>query len=508
MKPETTVLARSSGILLHPTSLPGPHGSGDLGPASRHFVDWLAAAGQSWWQTLPLTPIGPGNSPYASVSAFAGNPLLVALEPLIEAGWLAAPRGAELPDFDPRQIDFAQLIPWRLARLREAGEGFAARADAAQQAEFAAWCAREAAWLDDYALFMALDQAHPDPGPAGWTGWEPALAGREPAALAAARQRHAKEIRFWQFAQWCFARQWADLRAYAAARGVRLIGDLPIFVAHHSADCWAHPDMFWLDAGGLPTVVAGVPPDFFSATGQHWGNPLYRWDVCAARGYDWWQARMARSLALADLVRIDHFRGFAAYWAIPADAPDARAGHWEPGPGAALFHHLAEKFGTLPIIAEDLGVITPDVEALRDGLGLPGMRILQFAFGGGAEHGYLPHNYPVNTVAYTGTHDNDTFAGWWAHCSERERRHASDYFGPAGEAPHWQALRLLSASVAALVVFPLQDVLGLDSRHRMNTPGALGCWGWRFAWDRIGPEAAQQLAELGRLYGRHPAPAS
>ena len=494
---------RRSGILLHPTSLPGPHGSGDLGPGSRHFVDWLATARQGLWQVLPLTPIGPGNSPYASVSAFAGNPLLIALEPLVEAGWLDAEALVEVPTFDPGQIDFATVPDWRIARLRRAEAGFLAHAGAPDRAAFAAFRTRAASWLDDYTLFMALDQAaqarHPG---ARWTAWPAELAGRAPAALAHARQEHAAETGFWAFVQWCFDTQWSALRAYATARGIGLVGDLPIFVAHHSADCWAHPDLFLLDARGEPTAVAGVPPDFFSATGQHWGNPLYDWERCAAQGYAWWIARMRRQLEQCDLVRIDHFRGFAAYWSIPADAPNAMSGHWKPGPGAALFQAMAAALGPLPIIAEDLGVITPDVSELRDGLGFPGMRILQFAFGGAADHAYLPHNYPSNAVAYTGTHDNDTLQGWWAAAGAAERDHALRYLGPAEEPLHWRALRMVSASAASTVIFPLQDVLGLDSRHRLNTPGELGCWSWRFQWDWVAPDAARKLADISALYGR------
>lgn len=498
---------RRSGILLHPSCLPGPHGSGDLGPSSRHFVDWLVAAGQQLWQVLPLTPIGPGNSPYASVSAFAGNPLLVALEPLVEAGWLAAPRAEACADFGRDHIDFDRVTPWRMARLRDAWQGFRERATAAERQTFSSWSAGQADWLDDYALFMALDaEARALHGRDNWTQWDPAVASRQAAALALAREGHADEILHWKFVQWCFDCQWTALRNYAAERGIGMVGDLPIFVAHHSADCWAHPGMFWLDARGMPAAVAGVPPDFFSATGQHWGNPLYRWDVCAADGYAWWLARMRRQLAQADMVRIDHFRGFAAYWEIPVDASSAVHGRWRPGPGKALFEHLQAGLGRLPIIAEDLGVITEDVRALRDGFGLPGMRILQFGFGGRADHPYLPHNYRANSVAYTGTHDNDTVVGWWNACSEAERGHVLDYLGEPNEAFHWRAIRAVSASVADTTIFPMQDVLGLDSRHRLNTPGSVGCWTWRFRWDWVGPEPAERLHRLTRTYGRVPLP--
>jgi 4-alpha-glucanotransferase len=501
----TTLDRRRSGILLHPTSLPGPHGSGDFGPAAFHFVDWLAAAGQSVWQMLPLVPIGPGNSPYASVSAFAGSPLLVALEPLVEKGWLPPPDPAEIAGFDTRHVDFDRVAEWRMGRLRRACEGFRAHATAAERAAHDAWCAAQSYWLDDYALFMALDAStRAQSGFVPWTGWEPALARRQPQALAAARRRHASTIAFWRFVQWCFDAQWQAVRRHAAGRGVLLVGDLPIFVAHHSADCWTRPDLYRLDADLEPEVVAGVPPDYFSATGQRWGNPLYDWEAMRRDGYAWWIARVRRQLELADWLRIDHFRGFAGCWEIPAASATAIDGRWVPGPGAALFEALEGALGRLPLIAEDLGVITPDVEALRDGFALPGMRILQFAFGGDADHPYLPHNYPANACAYTGTHDNDTFAGWWQSASPRARAFAAAYLGCDDADPHRAAIRAVSASVARLAVFPLQDVLGLDGSHRMNTPGAAQCWTWRFDWNMVGAGAASALARVGAAYGRAP----
>ncbi|HWH83781.1 MAG TPA: 4-alpha-glucanotransferase, partial [Burkholderiaceae bacterium] len=369
---------RRAGVLLHLTSLPGPHGIGDLGPEAFHFVDWLVAAGQRVWQVLPTTPVGPGDSPYQSVSAFAGSPLMVALEPLVARGWLAAPM---VPAFDAARVAYAHVTPWRLTQLRLAAEGFRVQASPAERAACAAWCAQEAHWLDDYALFMALERAHAG---ASWWHWPAPQRTREPAALAQARHELLEEIAFWQFVQWCFDTQCAALRAYANARGVAIIGDLPIFVAHHSVDCWARPDLYELDAELQPAVVAGVPPDAFTADGQRWGNPLYRWDRMAADGYAWWIARVRRALVHADAFRIDHFRGFAAHWEIPATSPTAITGRWVEGPGRALFDALAGALGALgplPIIAEDLGVITPDVEALRDHCGFPGMRILQFAFG-------------------------------------------------------------------------------------------------------------------------------
>lgn len=495
---------RSSGVLLHITSLPGPHGIGDFGPGAYHFVDWLAAAGQRLWQVLPLTPIGPGDSPYQSVSAFAGSPLMVALEPLVTRGWLAD-TGLSGTVFEASRVDYAQVVPWRMARLREAASGFFADTSAPERSEFDAWCRREAGWLDDYALFMALEAAHS--GACWWT-WAPALARREAAALTQARARHAGELAFWQFVQWCFDRQWRAVRAHAHARGVAIVGDLPIFVAHHSADCWARPDLFLLGPDFQPSVVAGVPPDFFSTEGQRWGNPLYDWDAMAADGYGWWSDRIRRMLAQADVFRIDHFRGFAAHWEIQASCPTAVEGRWVTGPGRALFDAIEAAVGPLPIIAEDLGVITPDVEALRDACGFPGMRILQFAFGGDAAHAYLPHNHPPRSVAYTGTHDNDTSLGWWRAASARERTYAASYLGceegesAAGAGVAGAMRRVTMASAANTVIFPMQDVLGLDGAHRMNVPGLMGGnWSWRFDWSMVG-ESGAALGRLSAAYGR------
>jgi 4-alpha-glucanotransferase len=491
---------RTSGVLLHVTSLPGPHGIGDFGPGAYHFVDWLAAAGQRLWQVLPLTPIGPGDSPYQSVSAFAGSPLMVALEPLVSRGWLADP-GLSGTVFEAQRVDYARVMPWRMAQLRAAAQGFFAEADAPERMEFEAWCAREAAWLDDYALFMALEAAH---GGACWWDWAAPLARREPQALADARRVHAGEIAFWQFVQWCFDRQWRAVRAHAHAQGIAIVGDLPIFVAHHSADCWARPDLFLLDPDFQPRVVAGVPPDFFSADGQRWGNPLYDWDAMAADGYRWWSERIRRMLAQADVFRIDHFRGFAAHWEIPADCPTAVGGRWVTGPGRALFDAIAEAVGPLPIIAEDLGVITPDVEALRDDCGFPGMRILQFAFGGDGSHAYLPHNHVPRSVAYTGTHDNDTSLGWWRSATERERAFAATYLGSDEAGAAAAMLRATAASPARTVLFPMQDVLGLDGTHRMNVPGLMGGnWSWRFDWAMVA-EAGAALGRVSAAFGRAP----
>ena len=493
---------RSAGVLLHTTSLPGPHGIGDFGPAAFEFVDWLVAAGQTVWQLLPTAPIGPGNSPYQSVSAFAGSPLMVALEPLVDTGWLAAP---VLPEggFDPHRVDYGKVIPWRIAQLRAAAKGFAAKAGAGERDAFAAWCTEHASWLDDYELFMALETGS---GYKPWWEWDAGLQRRTPAALAAARTKHADEIAFWQFVQWQFDTQLSAVKKYANARGVFLMGDLPIFVAHHSADVWARPDLYTLDENFQPTVVAGCPPDAMAVDGQRWGNPLYHWDRMAQEDFAWWTARVCCALEQADVFRIDHFRGFAGYYEIPASCPTAREGTWRTGPGKALFDAIARALGPLPIVAEDLGFITPDVHALRDGCGYPGMRILQFGFGGDASNEFLPHNYVANTIAYTGTHDNDTARGWWDNASPHERAYVGSYLASGGDDIHWAMIRACCNSVANVAVFQLQDVLGLGSAHRMNTPGTVGDqnWSWRFDWSMLGSEPGRVLGLISAASGRAP----
>ncbi len=493
---------RCAGVLLHTTSLPGPHGIGDFGPAAFQFVDWLVSAGQTIWQLLPTAPIGPGNSPYQSVSAFAGSPLMVALEPLVAKGWLVAP---VLPEggFDAHRVDYGKVIPWRIAQLRAAANGFAARADAAEQGAFAAWCTKHASWLDDYALFMALETSS---GCRPWWEWEGGLQRRQAAALAAARTKHAGEIAFWQFVQWQFDAQLGAVKRYANDRGVSLMGDLPIFVAHHSADVWARPDLYTLDENFQPTVVAGCPPDAMAVDGQRWGNPLYHWDRMAKEDFGWWTARVRRALEQADVFRIDHFRGFAGYYEIPASCPTAREGTWCTGPGKPLFDAISRALGPLPIVAEDLGFITQDVYDLRDGLGYPGMRILQFAFGGDASDTFLPHNYARNTITYTGTHDNDTARGWWDNAASRERAFAGSYLAAGPDDIHWVMIRACCNSVANIAIFQLQDVLGLGSEHRMNTPGSVGDqnWSWRFDWPMLGSEPGRVLGLISAASGRAP----
>jgi 4-alpha-glucanotransferase len=491
---------RTSGVLLHITSLPGPNGSGDLGPSSYHFVDWLVTARQSWWQLLPLTPIGLGNSPYQSPSAMAGNPLLIDLDDLVRAGWLDT---MPMLEFDRRRVDFDRVVPHRMQCLRRAWDGFDHSADAADRDAFANFRHAQSAWLDDYALFMALDGLWGEP----WTQWPAPWARRDPAALDQTRQELAHEIGFWSFVQWRFMVQWQRLRSYAHSRGIRLVGDAPIFVAHQSADVWSRSAEFQLDATGEPEVVAGVPPDNFSATGQRWGTPIYRWDVMSANGYAWWKQRMRLLLSAVDLIRLDHFRGFESHWAIAASESNAIKGKWTPGPGIAFFEALKADLGSLPFIAEDLGTITPEVDALRKICGLPGMRIFQFAFGDSALNPHLPHNYDTLTTAYTGTHDNNTARGWWDQAPHHERGFARDYLDmPETDTTQvpWAMMQSLSQSVARMVIFPYQDVLALDGAHRMNTPGVpKGCWEWRFDWDQVGSTPALRLSSLTQAHGRN-----
>ena len=503
---------RYSGILLHPTSLPGPHGSGDLGPSAYHFVDWLVAGRQSLWQILPLGSIGPGNSPYMSPSAFAGNELLIDLMQLREAGWLTDIDVTPESFFNENRVNFQAVQRFRMSRLRVAAERFFADAECAAHKAYATFCADAQLWLDDYVLFRALDKNHGGENKV-WQDWPADLSQRKPKALREAVERLADECNFWKFCQWCFFSQWAALKKYANDHGVEIIGDMPIFVSPHSADVWANQQLFDLDGRGFPRVVAGVPPDYFSATGQHWGNPLYKWAAHEKEGYRWWIERVRTTLALCDRVRIDHFRGFESYWEIPAGSPTAINGHWKKGPGAAVFNALSKALdkrrgqtpSALRVIAEDLGIITPEVRALREELGLPGMRILQFAFDGHTDNLYLPHNFESNTVVYTGTHDNDTTVGWWNTLTAHDQDYVRRYLGLSGNEIHWDLIRTASASVAALSIIPMQDILGLDSTNRMNQPTlAEGAWEWRFNWGQVAPWHAERLSELTRLHGRIP----
>jgi 4-alpha-glucanotransferase len=484
--------------------LPGPYGSGDLGAEAYHFVDWLVSAGQRLWQILPLSPVGPGNSPYHSPSTFAGNPLLVDLDELVKNGWLSA---QEPPVFEVGRCDFERVAPYRLQRLREAWQGFLEHTQASDWAEFERFRVQQAHWLEGYAFFMALETRHGKP----WTQWPAGLAQADLAALAAVGESMADELGFFSFIQWRFMEQWQRLRDYAHARGIAIVGDAPIFVAHHSADVWLNTDLFLLDPLGEPTVVAGVPPDYFSVTGQRWGNPLYRWGVMEEQGFAWWKDRLSHLLTLVDVIRLDHFRGFESYWEIPATEPTAVAGCWRQGPGLALFDALAKDrlqqgaSGLLPIIAEDLGIITQAVTDLRQNCGFPGMRVMQFAFGDTPANPYLPHNFDQQTVAYTGTHDNDTSLGWWQTAGAGQRHSARAYLGPLADFEiHWAMMQSLSQSKANTVIFPFQDVLGLDGLHRMNTPGvAQGCWQWRFDWRQVGDAPARRLAGMTHAHGRN-----
>ena len=491
---------RSSGVLLHPTSLPGPFGVGDIGPSAERFLAFLSAAGQSIWQVLPLGPTGYGDSPYQCFSAFAGNPLLVSPEALLADGLLAAAELAHAPGFPNDRVDFGPVIQWKRALLDRAAERFRAQPDAVHAAEFAAWCAQHAGWLDDFALFMALKDAH---GGASWGEWPAALRRREPAALDAARAAHAARLHAHRFSQWLFFRQWHVLREHAHARGIAIMGDAPIFVAYDSADVWARPELFHLDPEGRPTVVAGVPPDYFSADGQLWGNPLYRWDAIAADGYAWWIARVGALFELVDRVRLDHFIGFTRCWEVPAGASTARAGRFRPGPGAELFVALEAALGRLPIVAEDLGVLTPEVEALRDRFEFPGMKILQFAFGGEKNSAFLPEHYRPNCVVYTGTHDNDTSAAWWASAAPDEREHLRNTLGRDVDDPAWALLELGMMSVADTCLVPAQDLLSLGGEARMNFPGKPAAnWVWRAADGALGDGVAARLRALTQRSGR------
>jgi 4-alpha-glucanotransferase len=492
--------ARASGVLVHPTSFPGRFGIGDLGAGARRVLDFLAAGRQRLWQVLPLGPTGYGDSPYASFSAFAGNHLLIAPDVLVVEGWLRPADLDAMPASPGGRVDYGAVHTAKLALLRLAHERFRAAASGEQRAELDAFVAGNAAWLDDYALFMALKTAHFG---GAWPGWEDGVARRDPAALGAARATLAGEIALHQFLQWQFFHQWADLRREAAARDIAIVGDLAIFVAHDSADVWAHRELFTLDERGMPEVVAGVPPDYFSPTGQRWGNPLYRWDVMAQTGYTWWIERVRMALRTADRLRLDHFRGFHAHWEIPGDALTAERGRWVPGPRRKLFDALRRALGEVPILAEDLGVITPPIDRLREHLGFPGMRVLQFAFGGDANSAHLPHTYAHDTVVYTGTHDNDTALGWFASCAPRERERALRYAASDGREINWDLLRLALASVADTAIVPLQDVLGLGSAARMNLPGrAAGNWAWRCVEEQLTPAVSARLAEVTSTYGR------
>jgi len=502
---------RASGLLLHVTSLPGPHGCGDLGPSAHAFADFLRTSGQRWWQTLPLGPPGAGDSPYSSPSSFAGSRLFISLDRLVDEALLEPAETEAPPALGKGRVDFAAARAFRTERLRRAFARFEARGDAAG-AEFVEFNARHADWLEDWALFAALKDAHRGEP---WWLWEPEVRARRDEALSAARGRLEGELRFQRFLQFQFERQWQALRAHCHRGGVLLMGDIPIFVARDSADVWAHQELFHLDAEGNPTAVAGVPPDYFSATGQLWGNPLYRWDVLEERGYDWWIARLRHTFERFDSVRLDHFIGFSRYWAVPGGHSTAERGRWRRGPGAAFFQAVFARLGRLPMVAEDLGSLTPQVEALRDRFAIPGMRVLQFCFGTdpGAEP-LRPHNFGRRLVVYTGTHDNDTTRGWFSEMvgggegRQAEREVVQRYLATDGHDIHWQMMRMAWMSVANIAIAPVQDLLGLGAEHRMNRPGTpAGNWSWRLEPGRLDLGVAQGLRDLTAAYGRLAPPA-
>jgi len=495
-------MSRTSGILLHPTSLPSPFGIGDLGPEAYKFVDFLADAGQTLWQVLPLGPTGYGDSPYASYSAFAGNTLLISPERLVEERLL------DHDDLEERPVgpvDYGEAHQLKAKFLRRAYDRFKTADETVLRSEFESFSRQQANWLDTYALFRALKDEH---GGAAWTEWD--------VDVDAARERLKPQIEAHMFYQFLFFRQWAALRRYCHDRGIKIIGDFPIFVAHDSADVWTNPDEFKLDSTGKPLVVAGVPPDYFSSTGQFWGNPLYDWERMRAGGFRWWIERVRAVFALVDIARVDHFRGFAACWEIPGSDKTAERGSWVDTPGRELFNSIRAALGELPIIAEDLGVITSDVVALREELGFPGMRVLQFGFGGDPKKSVdLPHNYVRNVVAYTGTHDNDTAAGWFnsvagegsmrtAEQIAEQRQFCLNYLNTTGEEIHWDFIRAVWASVADRAIAPLQDVLGLGNEARMNLPNSnQGNWTWRYASDALNGRITRRLKDLNHLYGRN-----
>ncbi len=503
---------RSSGVLLHPTCLPGPFGIGDLGANAVEFIDLLAAAGQRLWQVLPLGPTGYGDSPYQCFSAFAGNPLLISLDLLIEQGLLTEPEARGGVDFAEETIDFQAVIAHRHALWPRVLDRFDTAA-VSRHNSFERFCAEQAGWLNDFALFMAIKAAHAQ---AAWTEWEPDIAHRDPAAVGRWSTRCERDIRLHKLTQFLFFEQWRRVREACRARSITIMGDLPIFVAHDSADVWAERELFRLDPDGQPTVVAGVPPDYFSATGQLWGNPHYRWEALERTGYTWWIERFRALLDLVDCIRIDHFRGFAASWEVPRGATTAAQGEWVKGPGAALFDAVRTALHAerLPFVAENLGVITPEVEALRGRFGLPGMAILQFAFGTDPQApDFKPHNFPRNRVVYTGTHDNDTTMGWWTgevgHSTRSiadladERDHARRYLNINGPDVHWHFIRAVLASVADTAIVPAQDLLGLGSEARMNRPGTIGGnWRWRLLPEQLTSDVARKLGVMTETYER------
>ena len=494
---------RSGGVLLHPTSLPSRYGIGDFGQAAYEFVDFLVETEQTLWQILPLGPTGYGDSPYQAFSAFAGNPLLISPDRLVDARYLAPEAVEMVPDFPDDKVDYGWVIDYKRNLMKQSYAYFESQGTGTQRAALERFEALTKQWLDDYGLFMALKNHFADQDGGVWNKWPRELVQRDPEALAEWSDKLEGEIALYRFEQFLFYEQWLTLKRYANQRGIRIVGDVPIFVAFDSADVWANQELFFLDEAGRPTVVAGVPPDYFSETGQRWGNPLYRWERMADNDYAWWAERLRMVFAQVDVVRIDHFRGFEAYWEIPADEPTAVVGEWVKGPDTAFFESMRRQLGPLPIIAEDLGVITPEVEALRDRFAFPGMKILQFAFGGTRNSDFLPHNYAHNCVVYTGTHDNETTLGWYRNASQEEQDHIRRYVARDGSDIVWDMIRLAYASVADLAVAPLQDLMELGNEARMNFPGKTGgWWTWRYRPEQLTDYIVRRLHEMTILYGR------
>lgn len=495
---------RASGILAHPTSFPGPFAIGDLGQGALQFLDFLREARQQLWQVLPLAPTSLGNSPYAAPSAFAGNPLLIALAPLLERGWLEEGEVARLRELGSERVDFDRVVPAKWDALRTAFRRFQSAASADDRRRVDAFQRDHAYWLEDYALFAAIHDANQ----MAWIEWEAPLRDREPSAMEEVRAHFAEAAALQRFAQFLFFEQWTGLRAEAKQRGVQVVGDIPIFVALDSADVWANRQLFKLEANGRPRVVAGVPPDYFSNTGQLWGNPLYDWDAMAREAYRWWVDRFRHLLSLVDIIRIDHFRGFQAAWEVPAAEKTAVHGEWVKGPGMDIFRAIRTRLGEqVPIVCEDLGLITDEVRCLLAEAGLPGMKVLQFAFSGEPDNLYLPHNFDdPNCVVYTGTHDNDSTRGWYSSASAREQDFVRRYLARSGDDIAWDLIRAAESSVADTAIVPIQDVLDLGSESRMNVPGAPGGnWAWRFREEQLTPAIAARLGDLTWMYGRAPA---
>ena len=495
------MLERGSGILLHPTSFPGPYGIGDLGPGSFRFVDWMEAAGQRFWQLMPLGPTGFGDSPYASPSAFAGNPLLISLDWLRGDGLLIDDDFVGAPSFSDEHVDFGAVIPFKQSMLRKAFARWRQQQGDASEA-FELFRLQHAHWLADFALFMSIKD---EMDGANWTSWPEGTRLRKPDAISESRTRLADEELFHSFVQFAFRKQWQELKHYANERGIRVIGDIPIFVAMDSADAWANRELFELDERAMPTVVSGVPPDYFSADGQLWGNPVFNWEANRELNFAWWIERVRATLDLVDIIRIDHFRAFAASWSVPAAAETAASGFWTRGPGEDVFDAIASALGPIEMVVEDLGLITRDVVDLRQRLGYPGMKVLQFAFNGDPLNVYLPHMYESQCVVYTGTHDNDTTIGWFTSLDEVNRARVQSYIGRDGRDVAWDLIRVALASVASVALFPLQDVLRLGQEARMNTPGrAGGNWGWRYRPEQLDDNLARGLRSLTDMYGRGP----